>query len=341
MAEGAWNPAFDSIWRHRKIERLSRETAKIPIQRRHAVAGMFLELMAWARDTVEDGDLGRADPGDLAAAVGLPRSRGAELLAALKASHLVSDDARAHVTGWEDGPGKLVERRRKERQKKADQRARDAAEKASRSAEEQAARDRQARLDQARASSQPRPTDKPLDEVLRQTESPSTPVSTERALSLGTSQGTTGDVPGDVPQQRRREESRREPPTPTASLGTRGSALGNGSIGKRGALEIIQGATGLWREVLEILAPAYTEGTFVSWYARTRLEEELDAGGSHRYVVICPNAFALEWVSKRYRLEVKSAIATAAHRDIDGLEVLFRLEGGPREPDVVELEGSK
>lgn len=326
MAEGAWIPAFDSIWNHRKTSALSRAMAKIPSQRRHAIAGMFLELMSWARDTVDDGDLGRVDPGDLAAAVGIPRARGGELLEALKLANLVTNDDRAHVLGWEDGPGKLVERRAKDRRKKADQRAREATERETKAKAEGVDRDRNL------ARNNPQPIGSPSAPRAAQvsSERPATPVRVEEPLSQGRPQGHLDLSPGTSLGESRQEKSRQEPHSPIAPLGTGGR--GNGAVGRPSAMAVIEGADGLWREVLEELAKGMTEGTFVSWWIGTDLVFD-----GTTYIVTMPNAFALSWVKGKYLELVRSAIAKTLGTTPQGLAVTFTLKGGPREPDSVEL----
>lgn len=314
MAEGAWIPVFDSIWTHPKTAKLARELRVT----NEVAAAKFLRLLAWAREAAESGELGHVDPAAIAEAVGLRRDsdgpvdvarRGQRFLEALIAAGFVTRRERdeggnvtgrhavvtVKVTGWDDGPGKLVERRRKERQKKAEQRARE----------------------KTGALSQPVPRD-----------------------TSGRPEGQGATVPRDIPRLSldRAEESRADktypPPPRPASAGTKGTN-GAGRNDPRDEAELlIATASAPWSDALvRIRAQLPSAQAFVTWYGKTELEVE----GRH-YVVKVPNAFAMEWLRSRYvKLTRDALIEVTRHSE---LVLTFALSGGPREPDVVELDAT-
>lgn len=153
MAEGAWIPVFDSIWTSPKTKALARELRI----RADTAAGLFLRVLMHARDHVESGDLGGVPVDTLATWAGIGgdfdiyRAK-ADLLPAMKKAKLVTDDDRAHVVGWEDGPGKLAAKRARERERKAEDRRRDAAERDAKRRQREVDEARQKRIDEARVT---------------------------------------------------------------------------------------------------------------------------------------------------------------------------------------------
>lgn len=123
MAEGAWVPAFDSLWTSQKTARLAKE-----LRTSTDVAGAkFLRLMAWMRDHRPNGELGPADRATMARAIGLAgdttrdadaADRGERFYQALVRATFLTPDERGFVRGWKDGPGRIVDRREADRLRK-------------------------------------------------------------------------------------------------------------------------------------------------------------------------------------------------------------------------------
>lgn len=271
MAEGSWVPAFDSLWRHRKTEKLVK--SDLPAQRRHAMAGLWLEVCAWARDACESGDLGSVSPGTIAKAVGLPEARGEQLIRALIDAELVSPDGRHHVVGWEEGAGRIVEKRKKEREKKKRQRG------------------GTTRAEGADRSSTGR----------------------FLPVSPGTGEsgppGPSARVPRDVPRDRadvspgRREEKRVEvPPYPLAGTRDAGAAPASVEAGVR--VELVLATAGEpWRTVLERLLGDLGRTNFLTWFEHARFEQR-----DGRVLVRVPNAFAADWIERKYSGKLRQVL---------------------------------
>jgi hypothetical protein len=127
VADGAWVPCYDSLWRSPKTSVLARELKKTPY---HA-GGLWLALLAWMRDVAENGNLGAVDRASLARALELATSGESEIRAAAKGEALYKAlvaarfvDDRGYVSGWEDGPGRLIHERSRARERKRDERRR-------------------------------------------------------------------------------------------------------------------------------------------------------------------------------------------------------------------------
>ncbi len=314
MAEGPWVPAFASLWRGPKAARLASYRLGTA---RHAAGGMFLELMAWAVDACESGDLGRVPPAVLAEAVGLGgggRSReelGARLLEALKGSGFVTNDERAHVVGWEDGPGKLIARRRYERERKAASRQRE------RGPGEDVSRGTGSGQPGSSQGLAPSQLWAGLDLSARTGESEVAPVPRDtprigagmRAPSPDLSHGRPTGQGEPVPVQSR-EEKIYTPPTPPGTAAARGERPPGGKANGGEPLDPVTHASVLvemapepWRTALEAFRERHGSGGLVTWFAGSVYE----AGPTGATLTVL-NDFAADFIGTKLRTELEASL---------------------------------
>lgn len=303
MAEGAWVPAFDSLWTSPKTASLSRA---MRVSRYHA-GGLFLDLMRWMRDNVETGDLGPVDRAAIARALGLATTRDKDDLASARGMTLyrqlvearfLTDDPRGHVIGWEDGPGKLVTSRREDRLRKAHERS------GHLTPEQGCPKCR--RLSDGQ---------KPNASTLR----PPVP-------SVSTGQAT--DVHR-TSERRERTERTENPLAPSAGAGHAG-ATGQPSVD-----EIVSGASSPWREALVRLRDGMSANNFVTWFRDTSLVLR-ERGGAR---VEVPNAFATEWLRTKYVRQIRMVLEELeVIEQGEGLEVVERGTVLESETAAAELE---
>lgn len=318
MAEGSWVPAFVSLWKGPKAAKLAQANLG---QRRHAAGGLFLELMGWALDACESGDLGTVAPAVLAEAVGLKpgggltlAQRGQELLAALKAAGFVSDDERAHVKGWDDGAGKLIARRTYERERKRSQRGQTGARPTSgdgqgdlsgRSGEGQG-RGLSLQTTGVGRGPVPRDTLRPVVQIVRAAET----------VSQGRPPGHGVVVP-----VQSTESTERTPPTPPGTTKGHEAAAVDPKVA---AAFLIEAAPEPWRSALEAFGNGHGQGALVTWFAGATFA--LVGSGAE---VTLLNDFQATFVGQRFRAELLAAMP--------GIERLdFRARRRPMgEPEVV------
>lgn len=308
MAEGEWVPAFVSLWKGPKAARLAAELwpvderrphrarSTIEPQARHAAGGLFLELLGWALNACESGDLGSVEPAVLAVAVGWGATReltleaqGRALLEALKRARLVSDDDRAHVTGWDDGPGKLIARRAYERERKRVRRGAEGAQKGRNGGAS-------APLSPGHEGSVPR----------------------DRPRVLEGSRPTAATRPGDAGalSHGRAEERREEknPPTPQQVPRDRLASAGGVLVDREAAAAVlVESATEPWRSALERFQQAHGTAALVTWFAGSALEVR-DGLGTLTLV----NEFAASFVGDKFAQELRQGLG------LTGLEVVAR-----------------
>jgi hypothetical protein len=86
----------------------------------HALVGHLARLWTWSLDNAEDGDLSYLSDRDIALAAGW-RGQPARFVGALRSVHLLDSSGMIH--NWEEYAGKLIERRRRDRQRKRIERA--------------------------------------------------------------------------------------------------------------------------------------------------------------------------------------------------------------------------
>ncbi len=124
MANGVWIPCHNTIREHWKTYAL----AKSLNLRAFGAVGIIMSLSVWACDTTEDGNIARFPPEAIARAVdwdGDPKA----LLGALEASELLDRDGEnLFIHDFKDYAGKVIEGRKKARDKKRAQRQKQASE---------------------------------------------------------------------------------------------------------------------------------------------------------------------------------------------------------------------
>lgn len=268
MAEGAWVPAFDSLWSSPKTASLARA---MRVSRYHA-GGLFLDLMRWMRDNVESGDLGPVDRAAIARALGLATSkdkddlasaRGMTLYRQLVEARFLTEDERGHVVGWEDGPGKLVTSRREDRLRKAHERS--------------------GHLTPER--------DCPKCRRLSEGQPPQA-----RSARPPTPSMSTGQAPDVHRTSERRETTEkretRTPVPPAQALDTRALATA-----------LLEDTSPPWRDALRRLRGGMSETAFASWFRDTELEQFEGAA-----IVRVPNAFARDWLRGKYLVQLRLAL---------------------------------
>lgn len=358
MAEGAWVPAFDSLWKSPKTRRLAQELHVS----RHAAGGMFLELMSWARDQIESGDLGTVAPAALAQAIGQRPMEGAGLLAALKVAGFVTDDERAHVRGWEEGPGRLIERRRQDRERQRRNRSsrvtgqHAGAAHGAPGGDPMSLRGRSTvdpmSIQGRRSSAVTR--DGAGGSVTRDIEgagrsaSVTRDVSTEKPPAPDLSRVT---VPVNAPLSRVTETAHEDrhgaegeqryienPPSPVTRSGDGGDAgsgatvPGNGTApGDDQARRLIAEAAEPWASALRSVRQTTTLANFVTWFRGTRLADES--------TVVAPNAFVRDWLTKHYAQLVREVLGTRRVRfvlEADLVSVGAGESGEEQEPPIPE-----
>lgn len=110
------------------------------------------------------------------------------------------------------------------------------------------------------------------------------------------------------------------------SEGTAAAAAGaNGASPTERAAEIVEGATGLWRTVLELLRDRAAEDShlsqFVTWYAGTALERR-----GQTYYVVAPNAFAGQYLGARFISDIRAAVGVLSDEIGPDVRVVLRGE---------------
>lgn len=233
MAEGAWIPAYDSIWTHQKTRKLA-NALRMPVN--YAV-GTILRLYVYARDHYPTGDLAGIDPELLARVTDIGsvndrgnelRDRGVRFLNALVEAGFLKGET-LHISGWEDGPGKLVEKRARDRDRTAQRREEERRERETKAREKDIAEARQRRIDEARsAAEQVRPGAVEAHPQVRAGAPAGTPGRSEGAVGAHEKGGNTPELaprPTDVratSQVEKKEE--RDNPLPLTGSG-RGRGL--------------------------------------------------------------------------------------------------------------------
>lgn len=299
MAEGAWVPAFDSLWDSPKTQRLARRVEGLTKVRgllAVEVAGSkFLKLMAWMRDNASSGDLGPVDRASIALVVGLAASKDRHELAAqrgqafydwLVEAEFISSDGRGHVKGWEEGPGKLVLKREADRLRKEHERTSGAA--------------------------HPSPVDN-CSHCRAMSGGNVRRTSTKAPAAAPASTGLLKPIPSLSTRTERTDTTDRtgNPPPPALSRGPDGRTPGEA------ARDVLESATGRWREALQqLLLLGVSNTNLATWFRGTVLEPREDV-----VIVRVPNAFSREWLEGHYRREVARVLEVETDR------VVFALEG--------------
>ena len=111
----AWIEVHQALVRHRKLYPLAEE---LRIDRMQAL-GHLIALWLWAIDNAEDGDLTEFSPAALSEAA-CWRKKPREFVAALELTGWidVSDGGSSHLHDWSDYAGRLIDRRRTDRERK-------------------------------------------------------------------------------------------------------------------------------------------------------------------------------------------------------------------------------
>lgn len=298
MAEGAWVPTFDSLWDSSKTQRLARRVEVLTKVRgvlAVEIAGAkFLKLMGWMRDNASSGDLGPVDRASIALVVGLASPKDRHELAAARGqsfydwlveAEFISAEPRGHVKGWEEGPGKLVAKREADRLRKEHERTSGAAHA---SPVDNCYHCRALSSGNVRRTSTKVPTPAPLSGGLLK---PVTALSNaQREQTQQTEQGT--------------------PPPPARSRGQEPRPP------DEAAREVLEGASGRWREALQALLLLGVSNTnLATWFRGTVLEQREDVS-----IVRVPNAFAREWIEGHYRREVARVLEIRAEDVVVALE---------------------
>lgn len=338
MAEGAWVPAYDTLWSSRKTRRLARDVRSFmgAIDTADVAGAKFLRLMSWMRENVPSGDLGSIDRATIALAIGLARptdkhdvqvARGEAFYRSLVGAEFISDDARGHVRGWEEGPGKLVARREEDRLRKEHQRSGHGRTMGGRGSDEGRTMGGGRYLEGS--SHTQFHTGCP---TCRRAADQNSPVSAPtRPASAGRPQDSTTVSSGRPQDVRRRGEERRgekqeESPQPPP-------AAPDGDARARAELLIASADEPLQTALATLLDDGrLTSTAVVTFFAGTRLEQP---GGNGSWTLWVPNEFVRDWVRQRYVGSLREALQA-------GMVVCDRIDvaliGGPREPDVVEPE---
>lgn len=321
MAEGAWVPAFDSLWASQKTARVAREM-KTSID----VAGSkFLRLMAWMRDHTPSGDLEGVDRATLARAIGLATerdkddvagARGEAFVHALVEANFVSRDARQHVKGWEEGPGRLVNKREEDRLRKEHDRSGHpsaiiACPRCRRSSDGQGAN---TPVNTGRSARAPESV---------QRKSVGRPMEVPRTERTGTTEQTEQGTPYPRSVDRTGLRPIREAVASVLTEPLEGEAREERLLA---VMPTLAEADDEWRGALEDVACRMLNSqAFETWFQKTRLERTTVGA-----IVRFPNAFAREWVQKKYAQLVERAL------DVPSGSVLYLLEG----EELAELEGA-
>lgn len=335
MAEGAWVPAFDSLWTSEKTARLAKD-----LRTSTDVAGAkFLRLMSWMRDQYPSGDLGPADRATMARVLGLATAnvkddvaaeRGETFYQALLSAGFLVESTRGHVKGWEDGPGKLVDRRASDRLRKEHDRpeghpppgdGRGMAEPRSGDARGKAQRVRLDACPKCRKEAEAEQTGKTGTFAGR---------STGRPPEM---QRRPEPVPQEFPRTERTERTEQREqgapyPRPVGRMGgfrrvgeqlqtTVSEPLEGEAREERlqrllPVLAMVPNPT--WRRALEDIACRTSVANFETWFQHTALEQR-DGWA----IIRVPNAFAREWLESKYRQLVGEVLKTQATRVIFAL----------------------
>jgi hypothetical protein len=315
VAEGAWVPAFDSIWSSQKTARVAKE-----LRTSSDVAGAkFLRLMSWMRDHRPNGELGTADRATWARAIGLANDttrdsdaaeRGNRFYRALVEAAFVTSDERGFVRGWADGPGRIVSRRETDRLRKAHPNHPDSSPNA---------------YTLATHPGQILIKGCPKCDLIT---SPAKPIAT--AVPDRPSTGTTSQFPRNetpVPQefQRTGRTGSREQGAPTPL------APPEMDTTRTQADLLVATSPEPWATVITKLREhGMNSGTIVGILGGTRLES---TDGNGAWAVRAPNAFARDFIESKYVPQIREAMREAS---IVVTSLVVLTEGGPREPDVVE-----
>jgi len=315
MAEGAWVPAFDSLWTSQKTARLAKE-----LRTSNDVAGAkFLRLMSWMRDHATSGDLGPVDRATLARALGLATEnlkdevageRGDRFYRALVSAGFLMENTRGHVKGWEDGPGKLVDRRATDRLRKEHDRPEGHPSPGDGGGiTHPSPGHRGGKAQRVFVSECPK---------CRKDADAGTPTTTAtRAMASAGIPEERPKRPNGLPLEFPRtettettERTEQGAPYPRPVGRTRGTAELE-TVGERQASALLEGATGRWRDALQaLLIAGLTNANLCTWFAGTTLE-----GRDGWAIVRAPNSFQVEW------------LASTLH--VFGRDGLFRVHAGP------------
>lgn len=304
MAEGAWVPAFDSLWGSRKTRRMARDVRRFSptVDYAEVAAAKFLKLIRWMRENAPSGDLGPVDRAAIALAVDIVRptdkhelqvSRGEAFYRALVDAEFVSDDPRGHVRGWSDGPGRLVHRREEDRLRKEHER----------SGHGQA----NPACPRCRRVSDGQPAERAANTARSATTARDRPSDVHR---------TRGDRPTEVrpdSTQQRQQREQRTPQPPARKRGQDEGSVGTTarSPGEVLARQVLDGAGDpRWRDALQaLLIGGMTAANLATWFADSSLEER-DGWA----IVRVPNDFARERLETKYRPDVARALGLESSR---------------------------
>lgn len=111
-----WIALDVNVWWNKKIVRAANLLTKGDVQR---LVGHVSRLWCWAIDHAESGDLSHLDDSAIALAAGWPNGQ-QKFVAALHDAGLLVD---RRIASWDEHAGRLLARRRQDRERRARQRA--------------------------------------------------------------------------------------------------------------------------------------------------------------------------------------------------------------------------
>lgn len=307
MAEGAWVPAFASLWTSPKTAKL----AKTMHCSTDVAGAKFLRLMSWMLDHAPSGDLGPADLATVARAVGLATektrdsyaaARGQAFVQALVSARFATADERRHVVGWTEGPGRLVARREADRMRKDHSRAGHEGAPVSGCPSCRRGPDTRNRSNGGHSAGSP------LD---------------SGAVSAG-QEGPVRRTSARTEQNRTEQNSTPLPTRPTDSEVRRAPAEQVGELVAAGQV------TPEWGQALVVLSERMTRPNWETWWRRSRLEVSDGAA-----VVRVPNAFTQDWIRSKYVGVLRQVLEECG---LVRPVVAVLVEGEQLEPDVVDEE---